>query len=365
MPRKSTKAAERWYQSARPAYIVFTRALESLLRELVRLEAIDVLAVEGRAKELESFSGKVRRKKYANPTTDITDLCGVRVITYLEGDVARVASLIRQHFSVDESQSLDKSAALDVDKVGYRSVHFVCELSSGRLKLPEYASFKGMNFEIQVRTALQHAWAQIEHDRNYKLSSDLPEPLKRRLYLAAGLLEMADREFQAIANDVDVYSASVTKQAAAGRLNVEINAPSVMSYMQERFGDRFPPAPTPEVRAHMIQELHAFGLATLQDIADLLTDERVEQIMSVEMGNTDVGVIRSAMMLEDMERYFANVWQKHWHSIDEDTKTMLDEALGRNRVEGILSPLGLWGEEEDESGEWEDDEGSVDPEKAD
>ena len=53
---------------------------------------------------------------------------------------------------------------------------------------------------IQVRTVLQHAWAEFEHDIRYKgsIPAEHAPDLDRRFTLAAGLLELADREFTAI-----------------------------------------------------------------------------------------------------------------------------------------------------------------------
>src|SRR5438309_774277 len=52
--------------------------------------------------------------------------------------------------------------------------------------------------EIQVRTILQHSWAEIEHDIQYKSVSVIPAEIRRRFMSLAGMLEIADREFQAI-----------------------------------------------------------------------------------------------------------------------------------------------------------------------
>ncbi|WP_409371389.1 GTP pyrophosphokinase, partial [Mycolicibacter algericus] len=53
---------------------------------------------------------------------------------------------------------------------------------------------------IQVRTVLQHAWAEFEHDIRYKgsIPAEHAPDLDRRFTLAAGLLELADSEFTAI-----------------------------------------------------------------------------------------------------------------------------------------------------------------------
>ena len=46
--------------------------------------------------------------------------------------------------------------------------------------LPEMKLFSGIPFEIQVRTILQHAWAEFAHDRNYKFRGVLPDVIARR-----------------------------------------------------------------------------------------------------------------------------------------------------------------------------------------
>jgi putative GTP pyrophosphokinase len=53
---------------------------------------------------------------------------------------------------------------------------------------------------VQIRTVLQHAWAEFEHDIRYKgtVPEEHAHDLDRRFTLAAGLIELADREFSAI-----------------------------------------------------------------------------------------------------------------------------------------------------------------------
>ncbi|MDO5684258.1 MAG: hypothetical protein Q4G46_15720, partial [Propionibacteriaceae bacterium] len=55
-------------------------------------------------------------------------------------------------------------------------------------------------FSVQLRTVLQHAWAEFEHDVRYKgtIPPEQVPDLDRRFTLAAGLLELADSEFTTI-----------------------------------------------------------------------------------------------------------------------------------------------------------------------
>jgi hypothetical protein len=54
--------------------------------------------------------------------------------------------------------------------------------------------------QVQLRTVLQHAWAEFEHDIRYKgrVPAEHASEFDRRFTLAAGLLELADQEFSAI-----------------------------------------------------------------------------------------------------------------------------------------------------------------------
>ncbi|HEU5454404.1 MAG TPA: DUF429 domain-containing protein, partial [Nocardioides sp.] len=65
---------------------------------------------------------------------------------------------------------------------------------------PAYVALAARRAQVQIRTVLQHAWAEFEHDIRYK--GDVPDEhapdLDRRFTLAAGLLELADREFSTI-----------------------------------------------------------------------------------------------------------------------------------------------------------------------
>jgi ppGpp synthetase/RelA/SpoT-type nucleotidyltranferase len=200
------EALRDWYVTQRPLYDGLCKVLENTLRSVLDREGIHFLSVSARPKTVDSLMEKVRRKTYLDPRNEITDLAGARIITYVEGDLERVCQIIRKLFRVHDPKSPDKMAQLGVDRIGYRSVHYVCDLGDDRCKLPEFEVHKNLLFEVQIRTVLQHAWAEIEHDRGYKFGGILDPSLRRRLNLVAGLLEIADREFSAIARDIDKTS---------------------------------------------------------------------------------------------------------------------------------------------------------------
>jgi hypothetical protein len=137
--------------------------------------------------------------------SDITDLVGVRIITHYADEVEQIARVIESEFTIDGENSGDKGKVLDPDRFGYLSVHYVLELGRARAALPEYRAYGGMKAEVQVRSILQHAWAENEHDLGYKSALSVPRSVRRRFSRLAGLLELADAEFDAIRTELGRY----------------------------------------------------------------------------------------------------------------------------------------------------------------
>ena len=137
---------------------------------------------------------------------EVTDLLGLRVITYFEDGVDRVGALVEARLPVDFQHSVDKRRR-DAGGFGYRSLHYVCR--AGEALPPD------CRYEIQVRTMLEHAWAEIEHDLGYKSREAVPAEARRRLHRLAGLLELADQEFVAIRRELHDYAAALPTLIAA------------------------------------------------------------------------------------------------------------------------------------------------------
>jgi putative GTP pyrophosphokinase len=88
-----------------------------------------------------------------------------------------------------------------------------------------------------VRTILQHAWAEIEHDIQYKSVETIPAAIRTRFMSLAGLLEIADREFQAIQNEDEWLRQKARALVAQKRLDeVEITGDALKTYLDKRLG---------------------------------------------------------------------------------------------------------------------------------
>lgn len=170
-------------------------------------------SISFRCKTRESLERKIDIKQSYESLEDITDLAGVRIITHFADDVDVVASMVESEFKIDKVNSIDKRASLDPDRFGYLSLHYVVSLKKERDTLQEYSAFKSLKLEIQIRSILQHTWAEIEHDIGYKSSVEVPRGIRRKFSRMAGLLELADQEFAAIRVELGKYKITSAAEA--------------------------------------------------------------------------------------------------------------------------------------------------------
>lgn len=278
------------YQERYKVYRNFAAEVEHQLKRILSEEDISYNAITYRLKAEESLSEKIDRKgdKYSC-LEDLTDIAGVRVITYYSGDVDRIADIVEREFCVDSENSIDKREALEPDRFGYCSVHYVVEMSHDRLKLREYQSFIGLKCEIQIRSVLQHAWAEIEHDLGYKNPIALPKKIRRNFSRLAGLLEIADKEFQEIREFLLSYELETVKALGnkSENENVEIDAIllsklvevntdiiEINSQIEVITGVEIANNTNPIHYETSIKELHWFGINTLNQLYDFIAKNR-------------------------------------------------------------------------------------------
>lgn len=339
MSGESPEISYQWYAEHRSTYAALAELVRGTVESLLRAAKIDYLSVTQRAKTLESFSEKIDRKAYRNPAEEMTDLAGIRIITFIEQDVQRACEVIRRTYRVHDDKSLDKARELDVDRFGYRSVHFVCDLGDERANLPEFALYRGALFEVQVRTVLQHAWAEIEHDRNYKLSGVLPKELQRRLYSVAGTLEIADREFNAIASEVDTYAKEVAGTTKAGDLDIGLDSTSLREYLKSKLAGSSIHVEHRPILPEVIGELRDYGIQTLAELDKIFTKSFLQLTATHKSTTTDVGLLRTAMMLHDFDKYVTSSWKGHFTGLAPSTRRLLAEKYGEAKVKEFVSRI--------------------------
>jgi ppGpp synthetase/RelA/SpoT-type nucleotidyltranferase len=332
-----------WLEHELPKFDSLTSTVVSILENLLRAADIDFLAVTGRTKALTSIEGKIQRKNYSNPQGELTDISGIRVIVYFESDVKRVSEVIEKAFRIDKPNSLDRDALLSVDQLGYRSVHFVCDLGASRITLPEYHHLSDLRFEVQVRTVLQHAWAELAHDRNYKFSGTLPRTLERELYLYAGMLEIADKGFDKLSREIEEYARNVRERATAGDYDIELNSVSLEQFLKSWTEENhipFEPSPNQESDRVVIQELKDFGIQTLGELRKIIPSKFPDAARTVGYSPNTLSLVRDWMIVHDLERYRDRAWKEHWYTW-EDPNLDPDQALyilllGKDRAKQLI-----------------------------
>ncbi len=219
--QEPVRAAVRAYAARQPQLAAATDAYVDLIRTLLDNAGIDYLSVTGRTKSVASFASKANRGDeghllYPEPLHQITDQIGVRVITYVHSDVAAVAEVLADEVTILDDRDLGEETARS-GRFGYASRHLLVRVEDR----PELAALAEQVASVQVRTVLQHAWAEFEHDIRYKgnVPEDAAADLDRRFTLAAGLIELADREFATIRERI---------QAAAPGSHSELEADHII-----------------------------------------------------------------------------------------------------------------------------------------
>jgi Uncharacterized protein conserved in bacteria len=329
--RRSDEAELReWHRQKRELFDQFGEQLAKLIKVALRQDAIQFQEVFSRTKGEKSFLDKAQR--YDDPRSEINDLVGLRVITYFTGEIDRVERKLSGLFAVDPSLTKDKANDLGRDRLGYRARHFVCAIGPDRELLDDWKSFRDIRFEVQVTTVLGHAWAEFEHDRGYKSPGQLPPELERRLNLAAGLLEVADRELDWLAGEISNYTIEIAQEIGRGDealSQIDLNAISLRELLLERLplsvksGALQTEYNNPEASDLAVSELRAFGVRTLDDVASLIPSSYDQRHAAILSGNTLLGVTRDLMMIADAPRYFEEAWRKSWHGWHPDSLVLL------------------------------------------
>ena len=195
-------SAVREYAEGWPQLRAATDGFVGLVTSILDEAGINYLTVTGRAKSVTSFAAKAARSVdgrpvYADPLRDITDQIGIRVITYVHSDVQAVANLLEDQVVILDDRDMGQETASE-GRFGYASRHLLVGIDPARPGRDE--TLVGRQAQIQIRTVLQHAWAEFEHDIRYKgtIPDEHVPDFDRRFTLAAGLLELADREFSTI-----------------------------------------------------------------------------------------------------------------------------------------------------------------------
>ena len=124
----------------------------------------------------------------------INDLMGVRIVCPFIEDIVLVQKLLNEYFDVVE---VERKGDYSFREFGYESTHLLIKVPSD---ISRVRGDTGCDvIEIQVRTILQDAWAEVEHEIFYKAEfNPVDTPMKRKLAAVNASLSLADINFQEI-----------------------------------------------------------------------------------------------------------------------------------------------------------------------
>ncbi|QPK78479.1 GTP pyrophosphokinase family protein [Corynebacterium lizhenjunii] len=247
-----------------------------------------------RVKGWPSLKAKAKKRRadgspvYPVPWEDIHDTVGVRVTVFHSTVIPQAIDILGKAFEV--VRSVDKAQQTRISGgFGYGSHHLV-------LRVPEHnedlQAYVGLIFEVQIRTVLQHAWAEFEHDLRYKQGSKPPSPQVDRLFtLAAGLIELADQQFDDIAALMEV--------GPAPQDSVEITPENLPGVLAILLGDKYSPSRLEHIR-FLAVVLEAHGIDTLAKLKDLLNESNIAAVRSAMRYSFRPGQVR---LVDDLLLY--------------------------------------------------------------
>lgn len=296
------------FKAKKHVFLRMEQIVSEQLTEAFKQQGMYVTAIEHRVKGENSLAGKLELKgsKY-KAIDDITDLLGIRVITFYTDDVDKVAAIVKGLFYVDWSDSVDKRKMHDLRSFGYNSLHYVCSLPKTLVDDPSMPELNEYRFELQMRTALQHVWSTLEHDIGYK-GIKVPRPYLRQFSRLAGMLELIDDEFSRLRTSVADYRRDVQSLEASGHLDeVPLTKESFRNFVNlhpfDRLNKRIAAVNQAEiVPAPMmpyLRVLENFGFETLGDVSRLLeaNEEDAYELALAQLAVTDIDIFSESVGL--------------------------------------------------------------------
>lgn len=300
------------YRTELPVFEKMKEIVQTKLQEAIDKNGIYVTAIEARLKKEKSLAGKLELKgsKYQS-LGEITDILGTRVITFYNDEVDKISAIVEHMFSIDWENSVDKRKMLDLKSFGYQSLHYICRIPKKMYFDPQHPEINEYRFEIQMRSALQHIWATIEHDIGYKSGVKIPEEYLRNLFRLAGMLELADEQFSSIRTNITDYRRKVENLVSSGKFDeVPLDESTFRQYLLlkpfEKLSKRIAAINQAEINISTsmpyLAVLKHLGMKTLGDVEKLKMNygDDAYQLAVYQIGTTDIDIINSTVAIQNL-----------------------------------------------------------------
>lgn len=195
--------------------------IDNIAEQLSKTQKLDEflkIPVSVRIKDVDSLIAKAlhRKKNYSCPYHDIEDKVGIRFVVLLTEDTDIVCNIIKQisKWSCSEDQDFKKNREEYPESFPYESCHFVVksleqftyQIENSIGEMQDITIPEGIPCEIQVRSLLQHAYAELSHETLYKKKIRKEETIKRFLARSMALVESADYFFIQVKDKINEES---------------------------------------------------------------------------------------------------------------------------------------------------------------
>jgi putative GTP pyrophosphokinase len=191
----SKETIRKKYESGTYARILTLRDIVNRLEQVFSI-LVSHPTIKTRIKQFPSYYRKyLSQLKTGAAQPFITDLMGIRIVCPFMEDLMLVENLIKERFEVTEVDR--KEHYTTFREFGYEAIHLLIRIPTD---ISRVRGDTGSDVaEIQIRTILQDAWAEVEHEIFYKAEfNPIDLPMKRKLAAVNASLTLADFVFQEI-----------------------------------------------------------------------------------------------------------------------------------------------------------------------
>lgn len=251
------------YKEKYPLYEKLCSELIKQLQELIsEAEIVTLFPIEYRVKTWKSIYNKCQRNQIKpKKLEEIPDVAGLRIILLFKRDLDKICQIIENNFKIHQKEDTEKR--LRTDQFGYGSIHYELAPPESWFSVPTLQRLKGLQAEIQVRTASQHIWATASHLLQYKRESDVPIPIRRSINRAAAILETVDLEFERVLEERWDYLEQINDFD-----DETLNTDSLRRLLDKIFPEYN--KEEPEEYAKLLEELRILNISTVRELEEII-----------------------------------------------------------------------------------------------
>jgi len=300
------------YRARIPLFQKLETVALDVLRNCLEQDGITVSGLDARIKTEQSLTGKLELKGQKYRTLDdITDIVGIRVITNFGDEVDVISALVEKLFDIDWENSVDKRKTHEIDRFGYMSLHYICRIPEKIYHDAAMPELNQIRFEVQMRSTLQHVWAQMQHDMGYKSDVEIPVEYQRNMSRLAGILELADEQFSRIRHEIADYRRNVQALVASGNFDeVPLNGDTFRSYLELKPFNRLVEKIAAINQAEVYEDnlmpyynvMRNMGMKTIGDIERMRNEcsEGAYQLALLQLAGTGLDIVAYSVAVQNI-----------------------------------------------------------------